>query len=774
MSQIFYSELDKNLQKELDARARAGKSDRSETALRYMTEKIANVSVTAYEGNKRDKDKIVHTLGGRTVIGEEYMPGGPKGFLTDRVYTLGESRWAANSAGSELKPATSKPVPFSNFLSNPIGAIIQTSLDNATRSDIQETTIIDATNKIKTETKTNTSKRIPPFITQATLQINDNSKATTNKVTINITIPNPDRDLNFMESVYARPGRYCMVQFEHPDSALMTRNVTGVNGQLLESTLPARDLIKKRYPEAEYDELRKMNKLQFEGVITAFEYAFNQDGTVTMTVYVLGTSQTYTDLSMIMQTAATGSSSNNNGITLGTATTFYTKIYNEIKSLYDKKQNPDKSLGIDWAYGEQNAAYYNEPRWWIWNYTSLSGKRNNYISLNYLVNLVNENILSKLKSIVATPLIYSDTNNNCYSNQYPALVSNDPDNILLASAGAEIEVSDSYGIKLGNQNANKKPKQWLEKPIPADAAFYDSETESFGRTGNIFINLEIIDKIAKQFDSKPDEFNVGNFFKEIGLEINNATSGAINLKLITDPEDLTILYYRDINWIKNKKTKPQPYLLPMFANDTRGTVVRDFKLSAKLPSQVQSLMYAINSTDKVTESQLGPYINFMYNNGTSTRTPSEVINQNGEKVIVDELTTYGGGKELTERLAKQYAATHDKYYNELMTARSEFGNEPTSATKQQALRSALTKYLQYPEATIQKTNQLAAPTFPIEAEFTIDGINGLRYGDILDFPGIPAKYRTNSTFTIKGITHTISNSGEWTTQVSCLMRPKFD
>ena len=57
MSQIFYSELDKHLQLELDARARAGNGDRSETALRYMTEKVANVSVTAYEGNKRDKTK---------------------------------------------------------------------------------------------------------------------------------------------------------------------------------------------------------------------------------------------------------------------------------------------------------------------------------------------------------------------------------------------------------------------------------------------------------------------------------------------------------------------------------------------------------------------------------------------------------------------------------------------------------------------------------------------------------------------------------------------
>ena len=351
MSQIFYSEIDKNLQAELDARARAGKTDRSETALRYMTEKIANVSITAYEGNKRDKNKMVHTLGGRNVIGEEYMPGGPKGFLTDRVYTLGESRWAVENVGSDIKPATPKPVQVnSNFISNPIGLLIK---DNATRSDIQTTTIVDAINRIKTETRTNTSKRIPPFITQATMAINDNSRATTNKVTINITIPNPDRDLNFMESVYARPGRYCMVQFEHPDSALMTLNVANINGKLQPSALPARDVIKKNYPEAEaqYDELLKMNKMQFEGLIAAFEYTYNQDGTVTMTIYILGTSQTYTDLSMIMQTATTTSATTTtNTDTLVTGpTTFYREIYKEVESLYKLQQGDD--VEIDWAFG---------------------------------------------------------------------------------------------------------------------------------------------------------------------------------------------------------------------------------------------------------------------------------------------------------------------------------------------------------------------------------------------------------------------------------------
>jgi hypothetical protein len=758
MSQIFYSEIDKNLQKELDARARAGKSDRSETALRYMTEKVANVSVTAYEGNKRDKTKIVHELGGKTVLSGEYLPGGDSGYLTERTYTLGESRWVGEDQGFSF----GRDADANNY-----------------QYDIKN---ITANQSITTETFTNTSYRIPPFITQASLQINDNSKGTTNKATINITIPNPDRDLNFMESVYARPGRYCMVRIEHPDSALMTRDTTGVNGQLLPSTLPARHLIKERYPEAEaeYDELRKMNKIQFEGVITAFEYSYNQDGTVTMSVYILGTSQTYTDLSMIMQTVATGSATGSNSETVDKASTFYTELYNEVKSLYVNQQKiisgvpEDKLQDPDWAFGIPSK---NTRNLWAWNYQSLSGNYNNYISLSYLIDFINRKILSKLNDVVASPTIYANPSDGCLSNWYPFLVSADPDNILLVSDSSNpnfIE-SDSYGLLPGlDLDDFKAPRKWIDFITSTSGAEFVDSNSGYGISGNIFINLELINSISKKLTTKENEFSVGNFLKSISEEISSATGGSVVMKLITDPENLTVMYYRDINFIKDT-SKPQPYLLPMFANDPRGSIVRDFKLSAKLPSNVQSLMYSINSTDKVTESQLGPYISFMYNNGTSTRTPQTIIDPaTGTKIVIDELTTYGGSKELTEKLANEYKEIHRKYVLELLTARDTFGRDPRSETKRNAVKSALTKYIQYPFPTIQQTNQVAAPTFPIEAEFTIDGVNGLRYGDIIDFPGLPAKYRTNTTFTIKGMTHTVSTTGEWTTNVSCLMRPKFD
>jgi hypothetical protein len=755
MSQIFYSELDKNLQQELNARASAGVSDRSEAALRYMTEKVANVSLTAYDGNKRDKTKIVHELGGKTVLTGEYLPGGDNGYLTERTYTLGESRWVATNQGFGF----SRDADANNYNYN---------VENFT---VNET--------VTAQTKTNKSYRIPPFITQASLQINDNSKGTTNKATINITIPNPDRDLDFMESVYARPGRYCMVRIEHPDSALMTINNPNIQGKLLPSALPARHLIKERYPEAdtEYDELRKMNKIQFEGLITSFEYAYNQDGTISMTIYILGTSQTYTDLSMIMQTSATGSATGSNSETVDKASTFYTEIYKEVKSRFDIQRVLDtgvpaaKIVDPDWAFGVAS----NETGW-FWNYESLSGKYINAITLNYLIDFINRKILSKLNDVVKSPKINSNAKAGCYSNYYPFLASANPDNILLISDTENrgtIE-SDSYGLLpgVGSDDA-KAPRKWIDFIDSTQGFEWIDSVTGFCIPGNIFINLELINSISKKLTTDANEFNVGSFLKEISNEISSATGGAVSMKLITDPEDLTVMYYRDVNWFKDTSS-PQPYLLPMFASSPSGSLVREFKLSAKLPSSVQSLMYSINSTDKVTESQLGPYISFMYNNGTSTRKPQTVTTTDGNQVTVDELTTYGGSKELTEKLANEYKATHEKYILELLSARDAFGRDPRSETKRNAVKSALIKYLQYPFPSIQQTNQVAAPTFPIDAEFTIDGINGLRYGDIIDFPALPSKYRTNSTFTIKGINHSISTTGEWTTQVSCLMRPKFD
>jgi hypothetical protein len=61
----------------------------------------------------------------------------------------------------------------------------------------------------------------------------------------------------------------------------------------------------------------------------------------------------------------------------------------------------------------------------------------------------------------------------------------------------------------------------------------------------------------------------------------------------------------------------------------------------------------------------------------------------------------------------------------------------------------------------------------MELEFTIDGINGFKYGDVLSFAGLPARYTRSFVFTVLGITHKVSTTGEWLTTIKCNPRVRI-
>ena len=84
------------------------------------------------------------------------------------------------------------------------------------------------------------------------------------------------------------------------------------------------------------------------------------------------------------------------------------------------------------------------------------------------------------------------------------------------------------------------------------------------------------------------------------------------------------------------------------------------------------------------------------------------------------------------------------------------------------------KYIQYPTPTLNQTSQLKAPIIPFTVSFTIDGINGFRYGDLLSFKGLPARYTSNTVFMITTISQNVSSEGAWNTTINAVMRTKID
>jgi hypothetical protein len=751
MSEIFYSQVDAALQAELNARGRAGKTDRSTKALNFMLGKVANVEMTAYENESREKE--LHILGGTRVRSGEYLPSGTTsnpGFLDDRRGSVETLSWVANENTGEIQ------------------------VDSTTNEFV------------------NSSKRIPPYITSADINIGDHSMGLLNKSTINVTIPNPDRDLNFFESVWLRPGRHVIIALEHPNSAVITDGT-------LQDSLPSVEKILKTNPSlsaSDINRFKKMNRYEFYGLITNFSFVYNEDATVSATINLTGASNVYTDVSLLMSPSKKNRNEINinieNSSLFGTTTEtingeevvvnftppaplppaenetdettrtplpLFDDLEREtkerIQSYRDSTNDVTNPVTLKQFDSEYNWLIDGKP------YNSGSVEAETYITLSWLVDYMNRVIVNKRKKASTTEngtgtftdlikIICTEQEDLCTSNYYSEITSGNPSTIFLFSENKKL---NTYGDLVWYQNIKGAP------------TFQTADTAYPSR---IFINLQYIYDIIKSLSADVKTFNVNSFFKEVSYAIAVNTGRAINLSLITHPEIDSALLFYDANRIKTRQTtQVTEYPVPMFANNSNGTVVRQFAFNAKIPDSVKNLSYVLNQNPaEISELDVAPYMNFMYNSSNAVRTTDirgNVIEQQNPDAQV-----------LLDKLKTQYRETHIEFLNTLRTAKINFGKNPTSPQRIAELREALTKYVQYPTPLLTETNQLTAPMYPFDVEITIDGINGFRYGDVLQFLGLPERYRRNAVFSIINITHTVSNSGEWTTKLKCIMRPKFE
>ena len=398
MSDIFYSEVDSNLWNELNARGQSGRFKRDTKELDFMLGKIANVLIIpyniggTYEGTKLPPDwksPIKEAiLGGDIIRSEEYLPGGKNGFLSDRKYDI--STYGFNDQGKQ---------------------VLQ---------------------KAK-EDRINSSRRIPPFITSMDLSIGDHSMGLLNSVTMNITVPNPERDLNYIESVYLRPGRHVTVVIEHPESSILTYGDTA--GKLSDNTMPSlKELAKQqKVPEEilkqNLERFRKMNSVCFDGLIQSFTIDYQPDMSVAITLNIIGTSNVYTDVSLIIDSREVNKDAEQPNPETAAFTSFFDNLSKEVDTQIlaaNKLANLNSMVfTLGTSDGELHYGVNGNPRPGIAN--------QKYIQLTWLVSYINRVVLSKLKNTVPqSKIIFSANNDLSISNYYPGLCSVNPDRIFFS------------------------------------------------------------------------------------------------------------------------------------------------------------------------------------------------------------------------------------------------------------------------------------------------------------------------------------------------------
>ena len=687
---IFYSQVDENLQTELNRRGSAGAS-RTTADLDYMLGKVANVQLTAYDNaeSKEKGVKSIHVLGGNELLGEDYLPAG---FLQERGLIKADGQYVADK-----------------------------------------------------------TYKVPPFITSCEISMNDHTMGMLNSATVTIVIPNPNIDLDHMESIYARPGRAITLEISYPDSA-----VIGVNSLTASTIQPA-------IPVANNTTNTKLSTTVFDGLIISFNMSYNTDATVTLTVHLRGTSNVYTDVSMLNNPATDKANAKEQDKKAEKQIDeFYNSVYGEIHDIlnpqHDKKQKDiqiahkhnikDPALN-SLPYGLEDSHYFMSNQFW-------DKEEHRYIQLGQLIRFVNKYIMTK-QTVISSKAQIICNDEFCFSNYYEKLISADPENIWIPS-------QDVYGKDKDGKDRNfiSQIKKCCSRNNDVDlfAIKFSSENNTHSFPSRMFINLKVIKNILTELSADKKTYKLNDFLVKLNSYIVTATGGAINMELITHPENPDYLLYYDKNYLGNKQ-QVTPYSIPMMSNHPYGTVVKDFHMEAKLPSNMQALMYTANSSDNISEEQIAPYMNFMYNNST--------IKREGRR----EVLITSGKSDAIAKLEEQYKASHEKYLKAYTSASQEFGDAKKNESKQKALEGALQKYIQFPTPSLNKSSLMQSPIYPYEVEFTIEGINGFRYGDALSFEALPKKYQNGTTFSVISVTHTVNTNGEWDTKIKCIMRPHF-
>lgn len=830
MSDIFYSNVNENVRAELNARGKAGFHNRSNKDFDFMLGKVANIEVIPYTSSSRSDDTEIKgaRLGGFTTRQGQFLPGGPNGYLADRKKKLET-----------------------------------TTISETGESETNETEYI------------NKSRRTPPYITSAEISIGDHSMGLMNTATIQFIIPNPQADLNFIESTYFRPGRHVAIKIKHPESAVITGELLDEQGTNF-ATSEKIEKLQQRFPNRDLTEFRKMNVVTFDGQIVSFDLAYQEDMSVQASLSLRGASATYTDVSLLMDenkttkkkktqpkaphkksekqdivrlndgtdlpassSLAIESLANGTGtagtikflkndranapgtfIPLGSYITGAGNLWEGNVEEYEasvEEANRDKEKAKSFynrlltEYDAKAVEYWKKIRDDITDYNSLKAEENymefkikesgeklglwtkpyvgatsyKYINLEWVIDFLNREIQQKTNDPFAE-IIFTSKDALIQSTYYPDLVSTDPIDIILnvnKCIYGKGTASELHWMHLHKKSGD------ADRDNPFSGAIskgilkrYESTHYSNGEPvtmlpGRFFINMDLIKKIIDSLNKQGKLVSQGpaQVLKMLSSYIEKASAGTVHLKLVTHPEPKfqNKLLFADSKLIKRKVDEQDtsvpvvPYKVPMFANHPNGSAVHSFTFSGKLPSDASNLSFVLNQGgENASESDIAPYLAWMYAQSSVTRTDvgGDVTETSGNMLT----------PEVLQQKKDEYAKVHDESLEAYKISKQDFAKDPDSNDTINTMKKAAKKYMKYPTPDISLSNNMASPTIPFTADFTIDGINGLRYGDVLDFAGLPDRYRKNAVFSIVNITHTIDTSGKWTSAIKTMMRIEVD
>ena len=380
-----------------------------------------------------------------------------------------------------------------------------------------------------------------------------------------------------------------------------------------------------------------------------------------------------------------------------------------------------------------------------------------YISLGRLVKELNVAINSDAKEIVQYNIL---DEKRCVSFYDANIYSADPRNVIFPdSANADYNTPDAeYNPKLNLYPDSLETQYQLKKDV------------NHIWLKNILISIRGIAEIYNKLTSNPDyngyELEIKTFLVEVFNMIKNASGDVYDLKL--EYEDGLDIYIVDKNYL-NHNDQYVPYV---FKPKHKHSLVRSYSLESSIDNLIAKQFYfeSLSASSSKVKKSIDPPSNDAGNDKSYSKRKNEVANNYKPKPN-DKLSKQYDNLYQTAQSSVSHLDNMTDYLqqkNEL--AKNIYGYDDEYLEYVRRSQNAIRAYKDYLSKDTKNRDWSVGKLIPFNLSVTIDGIDGLKFGNTISVDNLPKHYRSDKiVFQIIDISHSISKT-EWTTTISTQMR----
>lgn len=296
--------------------------------------------------------------------------------------------------------------------------------------------------------------------------------------------------------------------------------------------------------------------------------------------------------------------------------------------------------------------------------------------------------------------------------------------------------------------------------------FLDPKNKNVGLPLNIYLNINMILEVLSNNVDNNGNLSVFDFLKSILNNVNKALGGITNLSLSYD-EDANTYFVIDSNLIQQSNLFPESngdeaaLINVGLLTPNQGSFVLDVSIESTISNQMGSML-AIGAQSNNTDVGSNSIAISRWNEGLTDRVIPTKVTPSGEVF---------GGEDSFENKSTRITTDIRTPTGVLLFKYAAFELDSEDYPKLASLGKNV--FITERDIAVEKDELPARFFIPISLNLTLDGISGPKIyqkytvNDII----LPQNYQDNIEFLIKGISHTVDNSG-WKTSLESIGTPK--